>query len=52
MRADPLASICDVCRRLHARNLPAAADGNVSALPGPELEALRAARRQGGGRLL
>jgi len=30
MRADPLASICDVCRRLHARNLLAAADGNVS----------------------
>jgi len=27
-----LASICDVCRRLHARNLLAAADGNVSAL--------------------
>jgi len=34
MRADPLASICDVCRRLHARNLLAAADGNVSALLG------------------
>ncbi len=32
MHADPLASICDVCRRLHARNLLAAADGNVSAL--------------------
>jgi len=27
-----LASICDVCRRLHARNLLAAADGNVSVL--------------------
>ena len=34
MRADPLASICDVCRRLHARNLLAAADGNVSVLLG------------------
>jgi L-fuculose-phosphate aldolase len=32
MRAAPLASICLVCRRLHARNLLAAADGNVSAL--------------------
>ena len=27
-----LSSICDVCRRLHARNLLAAADGNVSVL--------------------
>ena len=32
MTDDPLESICDVCRRLHARNLLAAADGNVSAL--------------------
>lgn len=32
MPADPLASICAACRRLHARNLLAAADGNVSAL--------------------
>jgi L-fuculose-phosphate aldolase len=32
MHADPLASICDACRRLHARNLLAAADGNVSVL--------------------
>ncbi|BDU71843.1 class II aldolase/adducin family protein [Mesoterricola silvestris] len=27
-----LANLCDVCRRLHARNLLAAADGNVSVL--------------------
>ena len=32
MGAELLESICDVCRRLHARNLLAAADGNVSAL--------------------
>ncbi len=32
MREDPLEAICDACRRLHARNLLAAADGNVSAL--------------------
>ena len=32
MRADSLSSICDVCRRLHARNLLAAADGNVTLL--------------------
>ena len=32
MCTDPLASVCDVCRRLHARNLLAAADGNVSVL--------------------
>ncbi len=25
-----LSDLCDVCRRLHARNLLAAADGNVS----------------------
>lgn len=29
---DDLATLCDVCRRLHARNLLAAADGNVSLL--------------------
>jgi L-fuculose-phosphate aldolase len=29
---ETLASVCDVCRRLHARNLLAAADGNVSVL--------------------
>jgi L-fuculose-phosphate aldolase len=28
--AEPLSLLCDVCRRLHARNLLAAADGNVS----------------------
>jgi L-fuculose-phosphate aldolase len=32
MPSDPLASICDVCRRLLARNLLAGADGNVSVL--------------------
>lgn len=30
MTPDPLLAICDVCYRLHARNLLAAADGNVS----------------------
>ena len=29
---DPLAHLCSICRRLHARNLLAAADGNVSFL--------------------
>jgi len=29
---DPLELLCDICRRLHARNLLAAADGNVSVL--------------------
>ena len=32
MRDASLSSICDVCRRLHARNLLAAADGNVTVL--------------------
>jgi L-fuculose-phosphate aldolase len=32
MSASLLSSLCDVCRRLHARNLLAAADGNVSVL--------------------
>ena len=32
MSAASLAAVCDVCRRLHARNLLAAADGNVSVL--------------------
>jgi L-fuculose-phosphate aldolase len=32
MSASILADLCDVCRRLHARNLLAAADGNVSVL--------------------
>ena len=32
MSAASLEAICDVCRRLHARNLLAAADGNVSVL--------------------
>ena len=32
MSGDVLAAICDVGRRLHARNLLAAADGNVSVL--------------------
>ena len=30
--AEPLSLLCDICRRLHARNLLAAADGNVSVL--------------------
>lgn len=30
MAADPREAICDACRRLHARNLLAAGDGNVS----------------------
>ena len=30
MCESPFEAICDVCRRLHARNLLAAADGNVS----------------------
>jgi L-fuculose-phosphate aldolase len=32
MSASLLSAVCDLCRRLHARNLLAAADGNVSVL--------------------